>query len=102
MIPITVKKLTIKKLKLLRKKKQEIPINEIESVGLLSRATNSDSATQGPRNSLETALQIHQVDTGIQHEHKRTVYVRGIGLLWEGCLCLSVPVFTENTNQENI
>ena len=100
-IAVTLKILPLKKLRSLRKKTQEIPINEIESVELLPRTVQPQPSIQGPRDNTETTLQMERVNSGIHHEHKQTVYVRGIGLLWQGCLCLAVPVFPENTNQGN-
>ena len=89
------------KLKSLGKKKQEIPINKIESVELLPRAMQPEPPTQGPRNSPEIAPQMQQAGTVVQHEHKRTVYVRGIGLLWRGCNCMAIGMPPELLSKEN-
>jgi hypothetical protein len=100
-IAIVLKILPLKKLRSLRKKKEEVPINQIESVELLPRAREPNQLTQQSRNNEEAAMQVERANKGLRHDHNKTVYVRGIGLVWEGCLCLSVP-FPENLNQRQL
>lgn len=99
-IAITLKILPLKKL-MSRKKSKEIPVNEIEAVELIPRTERPAPSTQVSRNNTEQARQEERINKNIQHEHKKTVYVRGIGLLWQGCLCLAVPVFPDQTDQVN-